>query len=371
LKQDSCLHGNANFQTILTWGNGMYNIWNTGDSRVYNYHHGKINDYGACTVEQLLFGYDANLDLRLNDLIKDFEDIGSVTYDDAYNFTENDDVVVDVDDDQVYYQYGDIEKMYSDDFFSYYDGSNPCLNNPYYYYYLQNKYQLQSSATMKWDFIVLNDNTRTPARNSSRLESIDVLNSTYLPWIQQTGAIPVFLATYGYWTPYRDMGGLGSIPEFTSLTYEGYQQYAAILEKSLPTGQTPRIAPVGIAFLIVWEENYELWQRMFHVDQIHCGPIGTYLQGLILYHTLFGVMPLYNVAVRPDTSTLFFHARRFQPGDHRRDPFPTQAEAAYLYNIAARVMVHKHIPSSFIQFQNGESVDYDPQDDLYKSDDLF
>jgi hypothetical protein len=400
LKQDSCLHGNANFKTILTWGNGMYNIWNNGDSRIYNYHNGQINDFGACTVEQLLFGYDPYLDRRVKNFNQDYD---SVTYDDqAFNETAYDDAVDVTDDakhdDNVYKQQQNggnqvTQKVYSDDFYSYYDGSNPCLLNPLYYNYLQNKYAYKYqvmannnassskrawgsrygyvkgsgkskkpslTSTKRWDFIVMNDNTRTPARNTSRRESLDVLNTTYRPWIKETGAIPVFLATYGYWTPYRDMGGLGSIPEFTSLTHQGYIEYAKLLEAELPDTQKPRIAPVGIAFLVVWEENYHLWKRMFHVDRIHCGPIGTYLQGLIVYYTLFGVMPKFSVAVRPDMSSLFMHTRRFQPVDHRRDPFPSQQEAAYLYNIAVRVMVHKYTPASFIQY-----------DDLYKLDDLF
>lgn len=355
----------------------MYNIWDNGDSRIYNFHRGRIHDYGACTVEQLLFGYDDNLDRRLKELIRNYDDVIITDVDDgAFNLTDDDgtstSVVADDDDtdDRLFQQSSEIEKEYGDDFFSYYDGSNPCLRNPFYYYFLQNKYQYRRTV-LKWDFILLNDNTRTPARNTSRRESLQLLNTTYLPWILESGAIPVFLVTYAYWTPYRDMGGLGTIPEFTSYTYEGYQQYASLLAENLPSQQKPRLAPVGLAFLLVWEENYSLWQRLFHVDQIHCGPLGTYLQSLVIYYTLFNKMPNYSVVVRPDMSQLFSNTRRFQPGDHRRDPFPTQDEAGYLYNIVKRVMVYKQIPKSFVYLKDGEAVDYDPQDDLFRSDDLF
>jgi hypothetical protein len=395
----------------------MYNIWNNGDSRIYNYHHGQLNDFGACTVRQLLFGYDPSLDKRVTNFNQNYynyiddQAFNESLYDDTVEVT--DDVYKQQQQNQNQQQGGQqqqaVEKSYSDDFYSYYDGSNPCLLNPLYYNFLQNKYAYKwqvmannnpsssssskqrawgtrygyvnggskskkpsLSSTKRWDYIVMNDNTRTPARNKSRTESLNVLNTTYRIWIKETGAVPVFLATYGYWTPYRDMGGLGSIPEFTSLTHQGYVEYAKLLEEQLPISQKPRIAPVGIAFLVVWEENYNLWKRMFHVDRIHCGPIGTYLQGLIVYYTLYGVMPKYSIVVRPDMSTLFLHTRRFQPVDHHRDPFPSQDEAAYLYNLAVRVMVRHHIPSSFIQYSNGDgSVDYDPQDDLYKMDDLF
>ena len=216
ISQDSCLHGGADFTSILTSGNGMGNIWNSGSARINdNSDESKgLHDFGACTVHQLLFGYDDDLDQRINN---DFDD-------DSYN---NDDG----------------EKEYGDDFFTYDDGSNPCLHSANYYYYLKSKYQAQGAP--KFDYIVMNDNTRTPARRDTREQSLYTLEQTYVPWILETGATPVLLFTYGYWTPYRDMGGWDSVAEFTSLTYEGYKQYAALLEENLPASQKPRIAPVG------------------------------------------------------------------------------------------------------------------------------
>jgi hypothetical protein len=200
---------------------------------------------------------------------------------------------------------------------------------------------------------------------------LEVLEEEYLPWFLEIGATPVFIFTYGYWTPYRDMTGLGTVAEFTSLTYEGYKQYAALLEANLPASQKPRIAPVGLAFLIVWEEDYSLWERLFHIDMIHPSPSGTFLQACVLHHTLFGTPPKIDIAVREDMSNLWLRARRFQPGEHRRNPFPTQREAAYLYHVAKRVTVYGQKPKSLIEYKHGEAVDYYPVDDLYKVDDLF
>lgn len=69
--------------------------------------------------------------------------------------------------------------------------------------------------------------------------------------------------------------------------------------------------------------------------------------------------------------TLWTKARRFQPGDHRRTPFPTKAEAAYLYHVAKRVCVFGHVPKSLVIYKNGEASDYEPVDDTYRVDDLF
>ena len=258
---------------------------------------------------------------------------------------------------------------YADDFFTFFDGKNPCLKEPEYYYYLEDLYA--TSGPPKFDYIVMNDNTRSPARYESRQSSLSVLKETYIPWMIETGVTPVLMFTYAYWSPYRDMGGLGGIPEFASLTYEGYKQYATLMEESLPASQKPRIAPVGMAFLMVWEEKFELWERLFHIDQVHCSPLGTFLEGLVVHHTLFGVMPEHKVAVRGDMFTLWLRARRFQPGEHRRTPFPTEEEAAYLFDVAVRICVHGQIPRSFITYRNGEASDYVPMDDLYKVDDLF
>jgi hypothetical protein len=349
----------------------MFNLWDTGNARIFNFHKGRLHDYGACTVKQLLFGYDEALEQRV---IQTFGNIYTEADDTAVNEADVDDAVAaattddgDISDDTVVYDY---QKEYGDDYFSYNDGSNPCLRNPLYYKYLVS-YVYSYHQNREWDYILLNDNTRSPARNESRQEMIQVLEDTYIPWFIETGAIPILLATYGYWTPYRDMGGLDTIPEFTSLTMAGYQSYVEIIKSQLPDHQQPRIAPVGLAFLLVWEENYSLWERLFHVDQIHSGPLGTYLQGLIVHHTIFGVLPKYSVAVRGDMSYLWHRARRFQPVEHHSDPYPTEKEAAYLYQIALRITVYKHVPKSFVVYTHGEASDYDPVDDLYKVDDLF
>jgi hypothetical protein len=336
ITQNSCLHGNANLETILTWGNGMYKIWSAGAARVYNDDY-TVWDFGACTVHQLLFGYDDTLETKVE-----------------------------------LYMMGNYSDMFgnnNDDFSTYIDGSNPCVQDENYYAWLKRQYA--DKGTPHFNYIVINDNTRSPARNDTRAQSLDILSHTYVKWFKTTGAVPILMSTYGYWTPYRDMGGLDDVPTFTSLTYEGYRQYADLLTQKLPSHLAPRIAPVGHAFLLVWEENYELWEKLFHVDKIHASPLGTFLQGCVVYYTIFGVMPPIEIALRSDMSALWDNARRFQPSDHRRMPFPTQEEATYLYNVALRIVQYKVIPRTFIEYQNGEASTYIPMDDVYRVDDLF
>lgn len=339
VEQQSCLHGNANLHSILVMGNGMYKHWLSGSARIANNDSYKIYDFGACTVPQLLFGYDADLEARAAEVYQDGNDDGVETA------TDN------------------------DDFYSFYDGRNSCLRSETYLNYLDAQYQAQGPPS--FDFIFMNDNTRAPARNETRQLSLQTLEESYIPWILETGATPVFLFTHAYWTPYRDMGGLSDIPTFTALTYEGYKEYLDLLRQSLPESQEPRLAPVGLAFLLVWEENYALWLRLFSADQVHASPLGTYLQGCVVHHTLFGVLPKWSVAVHKDPSRLWSEARRLQPVEHGRNPFPTQEEAAYLYHVAERITVYGVIPKSFPRVEQGDASHYEPNDDTYRADDIF
>ncbi|GKY97677.1 hypothetical protein MPSEU_000725900 [Mayamaea pseudoterrestris] len=342
LTQDSCLHGDATLQSILLTGNGMYQIWkDSGSARVYN-DDATIHDFGACTVPQLLFGYDQDLQDRV----------------DSNNYNQQQQQ-----DDQ-------LQQQLNDDFATFNDFKNPCVMDENYYYWLQQN-RFNVTAPPHYDFVVINDNTRSPARTETRQASLQVLAETYVPMLLQTTSTPILICTYGYNSPYRDMGGLSTVPEFTSYTYQGYLEYTQLLANSLPRWQKPLISPVCLAFLIVHEDNYGLWKELFGVDKVHASPMGTYLQGLCIYATMYGALPPQSIAIRPDMSYLFLNVRRFQPGIHRRSPFPTQEQASYLYHVADRACVHGHLPRTLTLFKHKESVDYEPHDDLYRIDDLF
>lgn len=338
ITQDSCLHGDASISTILVWGNGMYQKFMTGDARAGMSDRTQY-DFGACTVPQLLFGYDENLATKVQNA----------------NYGDDDAALA--------------EAKESDDFVSYYDGSNPCLRHENYYSYLMTEFE--TNGPPSWDYVVINDNTRSPARYESRQEALEALNTYYIPWLQELGATPILISTYGYWSPYRDMGGLFNVPTFTSLTYQGYLEYADLLEQNLPASQKARIAKVGWAFLLVWEENQTLWNNLFHVDKIHASPAGTYLEALVIYHTIFGAMPPRSIALRHDSSSMWEHARLFAPMNHRRGRFPTPEEEMYLYNVATRICVHDWKPKTLISYNHYEAAYYTPNDDLYRIDDLF
>jgi hypothetical protein len=159
------------------------------------------------------------------------------------------------------------------------------------------------------------------------------------------------------------MSGLEDVAIFTSLTHVGIRAYVDLLGSHLPPAQHPRIAPVGLAFLVVYEEDIELWKTLFHCDNLHASPSGSFLQGCVVHHALFGAMPDRRVALGDGgdadatIASLWKRARMMQHAWEPPNPLPDADTAEYLYRVAERVTMEGHVPKSFINYQNGEMVD--------------
>lgn len=416
IQQNSCLHSSLTFVSILSKGNGMYNKWKTANALIYSSGssnsdgNGNLYDFGACTVRQLLFGYDK------------------------------------------YLSDGNANGHYTD------DGTNPCFQNEEvsdgttgttttYYEYLtnrvfadynpQNNNNSNSSQQRKrihWDYIVMNDQTVQPGIVWKRKRSIRSLKRVYAKLLNRTKtAIPILLSTYGYDKSLYDeeeeedetnndnnddandddsnvadanyknnnmdddsyavvdengntyssnykksssddavYSALGDIPEFTSRIWYGYQLYNETLSKLLPPQQQPILVPSALAFLLIYEENYTAWLQLFYNDGFHPSPHGTYLLGCCLYASIYQQMPLPPTASSyhglfswfqrwmnqnnylNDTKPmelLFQNARRMHTESMGEDrPFPTVSEAKYLYHIAERVVLQKYIPKSLLTY---------------------
>jgi hypothetical protein len=368
VRQNSCLHGGASISSLLVDGNAMYPQFETQnaligyddlstgttsntDTHSQHVRQRPIYDYGACTVSQLLIGTDDRI-----------HDPGYATSRDDYNNTNPCRV------DPTYLQYAistfehheihsrtnhDLQLVSSDR--TPIHGKDDDKDNDDDHY--------TPSYPMKWDYILINDNTMNPARGPTRQHALATLERFYVPWIQQTGATPIFLWTHAYTpatttattssTP-RDMTGLEDIGNFTSLTRVGYQDYIDLLQLYLPVEQTPKLAPVGLAFLAIYDDNIDIWKSLFHSDGIHASPSGTFLQGCIVYYTIFDRMPDYRYIVRNDMSGLWYNARMMQHYWEPTNPFPTIEHAKYLYHIAKRIMVEEYIPKSYIHYTNHE-----------------
>jgi hypothetical protein len=300
LTQNSCLHGALHFKSLLKKGNGMLHKWNTKSAYIEG---AGVHDYGACTVRQLLLGYDESLSYKNSN----------------GNYTN--------------------------------DGKNPCFKSSLYYEYIT------GMEMPEWDFVLLNDQTTYPAIAAKRNQSLRVLQERYVPLLGNN-SIPVLYATHGYESSFVNVTKLGNVSQFTSLVFEGYRQYAQILEQYLLPQQTPRIAPVGLAFLVVYEENREMWDKLFYIDGFHPSPHGSYLMGCVLHATLTGRMPPGASALPDDPSSLWNRARRMEIGSKYVMPFPTKDEVTYLYHVARKVMILNHRPNTWIRHFNESESDY-------------
>jgi len=374
LYQDSSLHGDADFEVHLQSGNGMYEKWQTGNARIWsrakNYY---LYDWGACTPEQLLLGYDERLEAIAYAYAGGDDNYGDDYYanGDEDENDENDDGENNngenrqlEDRDAMYYNDGD-DWNYDDRIEQEVSDINPCHINMNYYKYYQEQYE--ENGPPKWDYVLMNDNTRSPCCTDQRATSMEMLKEAYLPLFLETGATPIFLVTYGYWASARDMSGLKDIPTFTSYTYAGYRAYVEMLSEYLPKSQKPKIAPVGLAFLLIYEEKPSFWEKLIHFDEIHPSPRGTFLEGLVVYHAIYGHLPSpRTVLSEQGVSVLWKGARRMVPDDHGLKAFPNRDEAAYLYHVAHRICIDGELPKSLTFLSTSESIDFTPDDSQYE-----
>ena len=414
--QDSVLHGSLSLTSILKKGNGMYQRWNTTNAIIsdystngvkqqhqqeekdrnsynYNYYSNYYNkddneasllyDYGLCTVAQLLSQGGGG------------GDDGGGGY--APNLVEDNE-----------------NGYYSDK-----DGLNPCFQDSNYLSYTQYKYSSnQNSYT--WDYVVLNDQSTRPANINKRTRTMKALKNKYAPLLVQQESnsnptltsVPILFMTYGY---HNRTDGLdlrfalnitrttaeeeeeddidNLVPIFTSKLYRGYQLYAQTLDDALygllmddgeSDGSTSsrtsksitRIAPVGLIYLLIYEENYNFWKRLFFVkDNYHPSPLGTYIIGCTIYCTIYNKLPLIlssDVSDESYINRLFSNARAMsldgdsindhdENNDHELSPLPTIDDILYVRYMIKRVMFMNQLPKSLIIYQN----DSDEEDSSY------
>lgn len=280
----------------------MFHKWRTENAMVGDSHY----DLGACTVAQLLLGYDENL---------------SSMNDNGY---------------------------YRD------DGTNPCFLDEDY---LENIDDTLVPA-VQWDYVVMNDQSKRPAFSSVRQVSVQTLENSYVPMLLESGATPILMATHGYEANGTTMDGLGNVSDFTSRVYYGYQQYAQALAANLPNNQQPRIAPTGLGFLYLYENDYDLWDKLFFTkDRFHPSPHGTYLMGCILYTTMFGKMP---PRLFLGSKYLWKRARKMDVGGRSSDamPFPSRDEIGGLRDACYKIGLEGVYPETLDLETSFEDDDY-------------
>jgi hypothetical protein len=247
--QNSCLHPGSSLAELWITGNGMVKLWSTPEAQLNTESYGTLYDYGLCSVAHILQGHDE------------------------------------------YMAYGNEAGKYYD------DGLNPCLHDETYDTFIRASGDV---AVAQWDYVVLVDQTKRMAIPQARNETVQVLQNGYAKFLTATTTTSdgssqvqptvILVDTHAFWSDSTNMTGLDSdIVGLTRLIYQGVQVYASALSKVL--AKPPLVAPIGLCFLVIYEEDYDLWRALFLDDQIHMSLIGSYLFTMVLYTTIFGHLP--------------------------------------------------------------------------------
>jgi hypothetical protein len=308
--QDSCLHNSASILEIIMTGNGMWSKWATKNAMIggvkFETSQGKteyLYDMGACSVPQLLTGHDKTV----------------TTADQLGSFVD--------------------------------DGENPCFQEDAYLEY-------QESLTRKgWDFVVITDQAKRMCFDDTRHEALAAFNYTYGPILKKNKISPIIVQPHSYQSSGANATGLSDLPTFTALTMEGAIIYKKYLNQRIGFFNGAHVAPVGNAFLAVWEADKSLYKKLFLDDGIHPSAHGTFLYGTVIYATMMGYMPRYkDVVVDNMEETLFGTARRLQASSSKAG-FPDKEEAAILFSIAKKVALGGYKPKSLRGFKPEVNAD--------------
>lgn len=279
--QNSVIHPGSSLSELWVTGNGMGKLWKT--DKAYMGHYDTY-DYGLCSVAHILQGYDEYMD------------------------------------------YGNSAGKYYD------DGLNPCINDYDYSSFINNDISVAS-----WDYIVLVDQTKRMAIPSARNESVQVLMHGYAKFLQHSQAPRVVLVdTHAFWSENTNMTGLSDIVTFTRLIYQGVQTYVTALSSVLR--RPPLVAPIGLAFLVIYEEDTDIWKSLFLDDQIHMSMTGSYLFAMVLYTTIFGHLPSPDIYL----PALFSDSRQIVGNVD----YPDSSLEEYFRSVTRKVVLKRYIPNS-------------------------
>lgn len=303
--QDSVIHTSADILQVIMTGNGMWQKWATSNAMIhgvkYDTSEGKteyLYDMGACSVPQLLTGHD--------EMISPGNSLGTFVN----------------------------------------DGNNPCFTQSAYL-----EYKESTKLKHGWDFVVITDQSKNMALDETRQEALMAFNYTYGPILKKKNISPIIVQPHAYKS--ANSNGSNDLATFTALIMEGAEVYKKYINKRTGMFSHAHIAPVGNAFLAVYEESPDdIWPKLFLDDGVHPSAYGTFLYGCVIYATMTGYMPKYKKVVIDDmeTSPLFASARRLQSSSAQAG-FPTKDEAAILFKIAKKVAINGYKPSSLKGFK--------------------
>jgi hypothetical protein len=131
----------------------------------------------------------------------------------------------------------------------------------------------------KWDFVVLQEQSQTPASASARSAQMYPAARTLVQTVRANGATPIFFITWAH----RDGWPEAGLPNYSAMQLQINAGYLAIArELNAP------VAPVGEAWtMLSGNPQFDLWQA----DGSHPTTQGTYLAACVFYAAIFHQSP--------------------------------------------------------------------------------
>jgi len=139
---------------------------------------------------------------------------------------------------------------------------------------------LDRIASGAWTYVVLQEQSTTPATPAGRDHYMYPAASTLAARVEEVGAVPLLFMTWAH----KD-----GLPEAGLPNYEAMQQQIDAAYLLVAEDLRVPVAPVGFAWYMVGQDHpeIELWQG----DGSHPSPAGTYLAACVFYAAIFRENP--------------------------------------------------------------------------------
>jgi len=146
------------------------------------------------------------------------------------------------------------------------------------------------------DFVVLQDQSHVPSlccytspryidpdfdASAKALVQLDAA-------VKAAGAVTVLYQTWGRRDSLTRKPYFSSFAAMNMAVQQGYEHYASLITSS---DRRPIVAPVGRAFGLVHDEDYNLFYRLYDPDATHPSALGTYLAACVVYASVTGASP--------------------------------------------------------------------------------
>merc|ERR1719356_2253244 len=148
-----------------------------------------------------------------------------------------------------------------------------------------------------WNFVVLQDQSHVPSlccytspkyidpdfdASAKALVQLDAA-------VKAAGAVTVLYQTWGRRDSLTRKPYFSSFAAMNEAVQQGYEHYASLITTS---DRKPIIAPVGKAFRLIHDEDYNMFYQLYDPDATHPSALGTYLAACVIYASVTGTSPL-------------------------------------------------------------------------------